>query len=102
MAPIDQRLAITRHTTTTDRLQRREKFQSKSHGVEPANDGRRKDGLKGREKPGMPYVDGFVAAVPTANRERFRAHAEAAAVVFKECGALKVVECWGMTCRKGR
>jgi uncharacterized protein YbaA (DUF1428 family) len=43
----------------------------------------------------MSYVDGFVAAVPTANRERFKAHAESAAVVFKEYGALKVMECWG-------
>jgi uncharacterized protein YbaA (DUF1428 family) len=43
----------------------------------------------------MTYVDGFVAAVPTENRETFRRHAEAAAVVFKEHGALKVVECWG-------
>lgn len=43
----------------------------------------------------MAYVDGFVAAVPTANREKFLHHAEAAAVVFKEHGALKVVECWG-------
>ena len=43
----------------------------------------------------MAYVDGFVAAVPTANREKFRSHAEAAAVVFKEHGALKIVECWG-------
>ena len=43
----------------------------------------------------MAYVDGFVAAVPTANREKFRKHAEEAAEVFKECGALKVVECWG-------
>jgi uncharacterized protein YbaA (DUF1428 family) len=43
----------------------------------------------------MSYVDGFVAAVPTANREKFRKHAEAAAVVFKEHGALQVVECWG-------
>ena len=42
----------------------------------------------------MNYVDGFVAAVPTANRETYREHAEAAAVVFKEHGALKVVECW--------
>ena len=41
----------------------------------------------------MAYVDGFVAAVPTANREKYRKHAEAAAVVFKEQGALKVVEC---------
>jgi len=43
----------------------------------------------------MTYVDGFVAAVPTANREKYRKHAEKAAVVFKEYGALKVVECWG-------
>lgn len=43
----------------------------------------------------MAYVDGFVAAVPTTNRELFRKHAEAAASVFKEHGALKVVECWG-------
>jgi uncharacterized protein YbaA (DUF1428 family) len=43
----------------------------------------------------MTYVDGFVAAVPTANRERFKKHAEEAADVFKENGALKVVECWG-------
>lgn len=43
----------------------------------------------------MSYVDGFVAAVPTANKEEFRQHAEGAAVVFKEHGALKVVECWG-------
>ena len=43
----------------------------------------------------MSYVDGFVAAVPTANREKFRKHAEAAAAVFKQHGALRVVECWG-------
>jgi uncharacterized protein YbaA (DUF1428 family) len=43
----------------------------------------------------MTYVDGFVAAVPTANREIYKKHAEAAAVVFKEHGAGKVVECWG-------
>jgi uncharacterized protein YbaA (DUF1428 family) len=43
----------------------------------------------------MTYIDGFVAAVPTANREAFRKHAADAAPVFKEYGALKVVECWG-------
>ena len=42
----------------------------------------------------MTYVDGFVAAVPTANREIYKEFAEAAAVIFKENGALKVVECW--------
>jgi uncharacterized protein YbaA (DUF1428 family) len=43
----------------------------------------------------MAYVDGFVLAVPTANREIYRQHAAHGAVVFKEHGALKVVECWG-------
>ena len=41
------------------------------------------------------YIDGFVAAVPTANRDAYRRHAEAAAVVFKEHGAERLVECWG-------
>ena len=43
----------------------------------------------------MNYIDGFVAAVPTANREKYRKHAAVAAEVFKKHGALKLVECWG-------
>ncbi len=43
----------------------------------------------------MPYVDGFVAAVPTANRAAYLTHASSAAALFKEHGALRVVECWG-------
>lgn len=43
----------------------------------------------------MTYVDGFIAAVPTANREKYMEHARDASVVFKDHGALKVVECWG-------
>jgi uncharacterized protein YbaA (DUF1428 family) len=43
----------------------------------------------------MKYIDGFVAAVPTANQAEFKQHAENAAVVFKELGALQVMECWG-------
>ena len=50
----------------------------------------------------MNYVDGFVAAVPTANRDAYRKHAEAAAVVFKEQGALSVVECWGDDVPEGK
>lgn len=42
----------------------------------------------------MDYIDGFVAAVPTANREKYARHAREAAKVFKEHGALKLVECW--------
>ncbi len=49
----------------------------------------------------MRYVDGMVAAVPTANKASFREHAEAAADVFKEHGALAVIECWGDDVPKG-
>jgi uncharacterized protein YbaA (DUF1428 family) len=41
------------------------------------------------------YIDGIVAAVPTANREAYRKHVQAVWPVFKEYGALKIVECWG-------
>ena len=50
----------------------------------------------------MHYIDGFVAAVPTANRDAFRKHAAAAAVVFKEHGALSIVECWGDDVPEGK
>jgi uncharacterized protein YbaA (DUF1428 family) len=47
----------------------------------------------------MGYVDGFLLAVPSANRETFRAHAAAAAEIFREHGALRLVECWTCTWR---
>lgn len=43
----------------------------------------------------MTYVDGFAAAVPTANRQQYIEHARKAAEVFKQHGAIKLVECWG-------
>jgi len=43
----------------------------------------------------MQYIDGFVAAVPTANRDKYLRHAKEAAEVFKQNGATRVVECWG-------
>lgn len=43
----------------------------------------------------MSYVDGFVVAVPAANKAAYRAMAEEAARLFKEFGAARVVECWG-------
>jgi uncharacterized protein YbaA (DUF1428 family) len=42
----------------------------------------------------MSYVDAFVAAVPTANRETYLEFAAKTAELFKECGALSYVECW--------
>jgi uncharacterized protein YbaA (DUF1428 family) len=43
----------------------------------------------------MTYVDGFVAAVPNDNKQKYIEHARDAAKMFKEFGALKLVECWG-------
>jgi len=50
----------------------------------------------------MTYVDGFVVPVPTVNRETYREFAERAAAVFREHGALKVVECWGDDVPEGK
>ena len=43
----------------------------------------------------MPYVDGFVMAVPTANKDKFIAHANSGDGVFIRHGATRVLECWG-------
>ena len=50
----------------------------------------------------MSYIDGFIVAVPTANREAYKKHATQAAALFKEKGALKVVECWGDDVPEGK
>ena len=49
----------------------------------------------------MSYVDGFVIAVPNANRAAFIDHAERMDAVFLEHGALRVIECWGDDVPKG-
>ena len=43
----------------------------------------------------MTYVEGFVAAVPAANKAAYIQHAATAAPLFKEFGATRVVETWG-------
>lgn len=43
----------------------------------------------------MSYVDGFVIAVPTANKQAFIDHAAKADGLFRELGATRVLECWG-------
>ncbi|MBT8140398.1 MAG: DUF1428 domain-containing protein [Gammaproteobacteria bacterium] len=43
----------------------------------------------------MNYVDGFVAAVPTANKHLYIDHVTEVASMFKKHGALNYVECWG-------
>ena len=43
----------------------------------------------------MSYYDGFVAAVPVANRDSYEAHAKGAwDTIFKPHGALSMVETW--------
>ncbi|MEL6325126.1 MAG: DUF1428 domain-containing protein [Pseudomonadota bacterium] len=43
----------------------------------------------------MSYIDGFVMAVPTANKQAFIDHANVVDALFMEYGALRVLECWG-------
>ncbi|WGF90493.1 DUF1428 domain-containing protein [Marinivivus vitaminiproducens] len=50
----------------------------------------------------MSYIDGFVAAVPSRNKEVYRGHAARMADVFKEYGATRVVECWGDDVPEGK
>lgn len=43
----------------------------------------------------MPYIDGFVIPVPTANRDIYRAHETKWWGTFKELGALSLMVGWG-------
>ena len=43
----------------------------------------------------MTYVDGFVLAVPTARKQEYRDHAAKFGTIFREYGALSMIECWG-------
>ncbi|MGP4842976.1 DUF1428 domain-containing protein [Marinobacter sp. 1Y8] len=50
----------------------------------------------------MSYIDGFVAAVPNANKEAYIKLAKQAADIFKSHGALEVVEAWGDDIPEGK
>jgi|GEM_PF-112070 len=50
----------------------------------------------------MTYIDGFVIAVPTANRQKFIDHANTGNSVFMELGALRILECWGDEVPEGK
>ena len=45
--------------------------------------------------PAMSYIDGFVIAVPTANKQKFIEHARHFDPLFIELGAIRVIEGWG-------
>jgi uncharacterized protein YbaA (DUF1428 family) len=62
------------------------------------------EGLVERQVAGRQtgYVDGFVLAVPTANRETYRELASVASEVFLDNGACRVVEAWGDDVPEGK
>jgi len=43
----------------------------------------------------MSYIDGFVLAVPTANKQKFIDHARKFDSIFLEFGATRIIEGWG-------
>ena len=51
--------------------------------------------LDERSKGKTGYIDGFVAPVPAANKDAYLKMATKAAALFKEVGAVRVVETWG-------
>ena len=50
----------------------------------------------------MSYIDGFVMAVPTANKQKFIEHARNGDSIFTEFGATRVVECWADDVPEGK
>jgi uncharacterized protein YbaA (DUF1428 family) len=48
------------------------------------------------------YVDGFVAAVPAGNKDAYLKMATKAAALFKEVGAIRIVETWGENVPDGK
>jgi len=50
----------------------------------------------------MTYVDGFVAAVKTADKQTYTTHCRQMGGLFKEYGALEVVDTWGDDVPQGK
>lgn len=50
----------------------------------------------------MSYIDGFVIAVPTANKQKFIDHANQGDSVFMDHGATRILECWGDDVKDGK
>lgn len=50
----------------------------------------------------MSYIDGFVIAVPTANKQKFIEHAKLGDGVFIDLGATRILECWGDDVAEGK
>src|SRR5262245_7587427 len=50
----------------------------------------------------MAYIEGFVAAVPRANKDAYRKHAATAVPIFKKFGATRMVGNWGDDVPEGK
>jgi uncharacterized protein YbaA (DUF1428 family) len=50
----------------------------------------------------MSYIDGFVIAVPKANKQAYLDHAKKSLPMFKEFGATRMVEAWGDDVPEGK
>lgn len=50
----------------------------------------------------MTYVSGFVVPVPTSRKEDYRKMAAEAAEMFRDYGALEMMEAWGEDVRDGK
>ena len=50
----------------------------------------------------MAYVEGFIVAVPAANKDAYRKHASEAWPLFQEFGARRMVEAWGDDVPEGK
>ena len=50
----------------------------------------------------MNYVDGFICAVSTATKDAYTDYAKKYGLIFKEYGALSVVDCWGDDVPEGK
>jgi uncharacterized protein YbaA (DUF1428 family) len=50
----------------------------------------------------MAYIDGFVLAVPNANKDAYQKMASDAAAVFRRLGAIGFVENWGLEVPQGK
>ena len=50
----------------------------------------------------MTYVEGFIVAVPKANRQAYRDHAASAVPLFEEFGVVRLMECWASDVPDGK
>jgi len=50
----------------------------------------------------MSYIDGFVLAVPTANKQKFIEHTKLGDSIFIELGATRILICWADDVPEGK